>query len=107
MSNQGFQHLDQSQLDLQLEAIFRHWEATGLQRAEFIGWAWVVAAAADHSASQCQEMAVDQLRRERDQLHHELTDRLMKTSVVNLRLVSQRMFLDWLATQLEPARAAA
>jgi hypothetical protein len=107
MSNQGFEHLDRDALDLQLSAIFRHWEATILERAEFIGWAWVVAGAADHSASEDRAQAVTQLREERDAIHSSLAETLMRTSLVNLRLISQRMFLDWLAERLDASRAAA
>jgi hypothetical protein len=107
MSNQGFQFLNRDQLDLQLSAVFRHWEATTLERADFIGWAWVVAGAADHSASEDRAQAVAQLREERDALHRELAETLLRTSLIDLRLISQRMFLDWLAELLESARIAA
>jgi hypothetical protein len=107
MSNQGFEHFRRDELDLQLSAIFRHWEATTLERAEFIGWAWVVAGAADQSARDDRSQAVTQLRQERDTLHTELAEMLLRTSLVNLRLISQRMFLDWLAERLEASRAAA
>lgn len=107
MSNQGLQFLTRDELDLQLAAIFRHWAATPLERADFIGWAWVVAAASDNSACEDRAQAVALLRDERDAIHRGLAERLVNTSLVDLQLISQRMFLDWLAERIESSRVAA
>ena len=47
------------------------------------------------------------LRAERDLVHQQLAQKLHTTSSVDLHLVTKRMFLDWLATQLLRERAAA
>jgi|GEM_PF-4498557 hypothetical protein len=107
MFNQGFQLLNRNELDVELATIFRHWDAEPLQRAEFVGWAWVVASASDMSASENRAAAAELLRAERDSLHRLLADRLMSTSTMSLELVSRRMFLDWLQERLGVQRDAA
>lgn len=95
-------------LDRQLSSIFRHWDPEPLERAEFVGWAWVVAAASDFSATESPQAAVDQLRSERDLVHQEIVNKCIASATVDLALVSKRMFLEWLGGQLgEPARQAA
>jgi hypothetical protein len=108
MFDQDFHILTRNELDVELAAIFRHWDAQPLERAEFVGWAWVVASASDMSASENRGAAASLLRDERDSLHRVLTERLMSTSMVSLELVSRRMFLDWLQERLgEPKSVAA
>ena len=108
MFEQGFQILNRNELDVELAAIFRHWDAEPLQRAEFVGWAWVVASASDFSASENRGAASALLRDERDALHRTVTTQLINTAHVNLELVSRRMFLDWLQERLgEPKSVAA
>lgn len=107
MSNQGFRFLSREELDLQLSAMLWRWEASSLERTEFVGWAWVVATAADHSAQEDRGAAVAQLRAERDTIHQGLAEMLLSTSLLDPRLVSQRMFLDWLGDRLERASRAA
>ena len=105
--DQDFQHLTRTALDHQLAMIFRHWDAQPLQRAEFVGWAWVVAAASDFTASEDAQAAARQVRAERDELHRQLAEKLQRTATVDLELVARRMFLDWLCSELQTARAAA
>jgi hypothetical protein len=107
MPEQGFQTFSRTELDAQLATILRHWDATPLERAVFVSWAWVVAAASDLSAAESPLVTAIQLQRERDTLHQELTEVLLTTSVVDLELVSKRMFLDWLQERMGDARAAA
>jgi hypothetical protein len=107
MFNQGFQMLSRTELDAELSNLFRRWDATPEQRAEFVGWAWVVAAAADLAASESTPDAATLLRTERDKTHALIAQRLHETASVDLFLVSKRMFLDWLAGELVRERAAA
>lgn len=107
MFDQGFRILSRHQLDAQLATLFRRWDAAPQERAEFVGWAWIVAAAADVASAENPAMAASLLRAERDLTHQLLAERLHTTSSVDLHLVSKRMFLDWLASHLLPARAAA
>lgn len=107
MFDQGFRILSRHQLDAQLATLFRRWDAPPQERAEFVGWAWIVAASADVSAAQSPATAAALLRAERDLTHRLLAERLHTTSSVDLHLVSKRMFLDWLADQLPLERAAA
>ncbi|MFO0594459.1 MAG: hypothetical protein U0228_04125 [Myxococcaceae bacterium] len=105
---QGFQFLSRTELDQQLSAIFRHWDASPELRAEFVGWAWVVAAASDFTAvTEGQLSAADQVREERDQVHRQIAEKLHLTARVDLELVSRRMFLDWLCSEMRVLRAAA
>ena len=106
--NQGFQILNRMELDAELSTLFRRWDASPQERAEFVGWAWVVASASDFSASENRGAAAALLRDERDALHRLVTNQLLNTSHVNLELVSRRMFLDWLQERLgEPKSVAA
>lgn len=105
--NQGFQILNRMELDAELSTLFRRWDASPQERAEFVGWAWVVAAAADFSAAESRATAAELLRAERDVTHRLLAERLHATSSVDLHLVSKRMFLDWLSAELVRERAAA
>ena len=107
MFDQGFQILNRTELDAELATLFRRWDATPQERAEFVGWAWVVAAAADFSATESREVAATLLRTERDVIHRLLAQRLHTTSSIDLYLVSKRMFLDWLSAELVRVRAAA
>jgi hypothetical protein len=107
MLDQGFHILNRNELDLKLSAIFRQWDASPLERAEFVGWAWVVASASDFSANENRSQAAALLRDERDALHRTAATRLIQTSVVSLELVSKRMFLDWLQARLDEPRVAA
>jgi hypothetical protein len=107
MIDQGFQILSRTELDAELANLFRRWDASPEQRAEFVSWAWVVAAAADLAATDSPSDAATLLRTERDKTHAMLAERLHQTSSVDLFLVSKRMFLDWLAGELASARAAA
>lgn len=105
---QDFQFLRRVDLDRQLSSIFRHWDPPPMERAEFVGWAWVVAAASDFSASESPRAAVDQLRSERDLVNQEIVNKCVSTASVDLALVSKRMFLEWLSGQLvASARLAA
>ena len=107
MIEQGFQILSRTELDAELSTLFRRWDASPQERAEFVGWAWVVAAAADFSATENRATAAALLRAERDLTHQLLAERLHATSSVDLSLVSKRMFLDWLSAELGRERAAA
>ena len=107
MVNQGFQILNRTELDAELANLFRRWDATPQERAEFVGWAWVVAAAADMAATENRSNASALLRSERDSTHQQLAEKLHNTSSVDLFLVSKRMFLDWIAGELLRERAAA
>ena len=105
---QDFQFLRRVDLDRQLSSIFRHWDPPPMERAEFVGWAWVVAAASDLSATENVRAAVDQLRGERDLVNQEIVNRCVASARVDVALVSKRMFLEWLRGQLvEAARLAA
>lgn len=106
--DQHFQFIRRTDLDRQLSTIFRHWDATPLQRAEFVGWAWVVAAASDFVArTEDAGRAMDQVKIERDEVLRVLSEKLVQTAIVDLQLVSKRMFLDWLCSEIATARAAA
>lgn len=106
--DQHFQFIRRTDLDQQLSTIFRHWDASPLERAEFVGWAWVVAAASDFSArTEDPFRAMEQVRKERDEVHRALAHKLHETALVDLALVSRRMFLDWLCSEIGTARAAA
>lgn len=107
MFDQGFQILNRTELDAELSNLFRRWDASPQERAEFVGWAWVVAAAADFSAMENRSIASELLRSERDLAHAMLAEKLHHTCSVDLHLVSKRMFLDWLAGELLRERAAA
>ncbi len=107
MFDQGFQILNRIALDAELATLFRRWDATPNQRAEFVNWAWVVAAAADSSAMKHPRAAAAVLRNERESIHRLLAETLHSSSTVNLHLVSKRMFLDWLTGQLLDERVAA
>ena len=96
------------QLPTTYDQHFRHWDASPLERAEFVGWAWVVAAASDFSArTEDPFRAMEQVRKERDEVHRALAHKLHETALVDLALVSRRMFLDWLCSEIGTARAAA
>lgn len=106
--DQGFRFLSRTELDQQLSSIFRHWDASPDKRAEFVGWAWVVAAASDFTATTEGPLsAADQVRDERDQVHRQIAEKLHHTARVDLELVSRRMFLDWLCSEIRVARAVA
>ena len=107
MFEQDFQILSRTELDVELSLLFRRWDATPQERAEFVGWAWVVAAAADMSATEDRASASTLLRHERDLTHQLLAERLHTRSTIDLYLVSKRMFLDWLSAELLHERAAA
>ena len=107
MFAQGFQILSRIDLDAELSTLFHRWDATPQERAEFVSWAWVVAAVADVSALEHRDAAAALLRKERDAIHQQLAERLHSTSSVDLELVSKRMFLDWLSSQLLQERVAA
>ncbi|MFT3710363.1 MAG: hypothetical protein QM817_22295 [Archangium sp.] len=106
--DQHFQFIRRNDLDQQLSTIFRHWNASPLERAEFVGWAWVVATASDFVArTEDAVRAMEQVRIERDELHTKLTEKLHQTATVDLAMVSRRMFLDWLCSEIASARVAA
>ncbi len=107
MFNQGFHLLSRNDLDVQLSTLFRHWDANPTERAEFVGWAWVVASAADFSATENRAHAAALLRDECSALHRTLSDGLHERSTMSLEMVSTRMFLDWLAHKLGDLRIAA
>ena len=107
MFEQGFRFLNRNELDLQLAHIFRHWDASPLERAEFVGWAWVVASACDFSIGADRQQAELDLRAERDTIHVAIADQLVKTSVLDAQLASKRMFLEWLLGRIQSVRAAA
>ncbi len=107
MLDEDFQILSRTELDVELSHLFRRWDATAQERAEFVGWAWVVAAAADMSAIESRATASAMLRQERDLAHRLLAENLHSNSTIDLYLVSKRMFLDWLAGELLHERAAA
>lgn len=99
MFDSGFHIITRVELDKELALVFRHWDADPQQRAEFVGWAWVVAATADFAASENPEAAAVLLRDERDAMHRVLTERIVLTSSMSLEMVARRMFLDWLAAR--------
>lgn len=106
--DQHFEFIRRTDLDQQLSTIFRHWDASPLQRAEFVGWAWVVAAASDFVArTEDAGRAMDQVKIEREEVLKVITETLMQTAIVDLQLVARRMFLDWLCSEIATARAAA
>lgn len=105
--DQDFRILSRNELDAQLAELFRRWNAEPLQRAEFVGWAWIVAAAADVTAIENPAALVGLLRAERELTHQQLAERLTTNSSIDLHLVSKRMFLDWLSAQLLRDRKAA
>lgn len=107
MFDQGFQILNRTALDAQLATLFRRWDASPEERANFVNWAWVVAAAADLSASEHRNAASGVVRSERDKIHKLLSEKLQHSSSIDLQLVSKRMFLDWLSDQLDEERVAA
>lgn len=106
MVDQGFQILSRTGLDAQLATLFRRWDASPEERAEFVSWAWVVAASADSNARLDREVASKELHAVRESVHQLLADGLHTRSSVDLKLVSKYMFLDWLSEELQPARAA-
>lgn len=107
MFDHFFRILNRNQLDAELSNLFRRWEPMAQERADFVGWAWVVAAAADVSACESPSHAAELLRVERDLAHRQLAEKLHMTSSIDLHLVSKRMFLDWLAGELVRERAVA
>mgnify|MGYP001589953549 FL=1 len=102
MFDQGFQLLRRTDLDAALSDLFRGWDPSPQERAEFVGWAWVVAAGVDRSAIE-NRFAPDLLRRARGETNAE---ELGATSSTALHLVSKHRFLDWLAGALPRERAA-
>jgi hypothetical protein len=107
MFDQDFRLLSRNELDAELSRLFRRWDASPLQRAEFVGWAWIVAAAADVTASEQAEALRGLLGAERELADRQLADHLTHSTSVDLYLVSKRMFLDWLGAQLAGERRAA
>lgn len=107
MFDQDFRLLSRNELDAELSRLFRRWDATPLQRAEFVGWAWIVAAAADVTAAERHDALQGLLSAERDQADQQLAVHLTNSTSVDLHLVSKRMFLDWLGAQLVKSRRAA
>lgn len=105
--NQDFHILRRNELDAQLADLFRRWNAEPLQRAEFVGWAWLVAAAADVTAVENAPGLAALLGAERELTHQQLAERLTSSTTIDLHLVSKRMFLDWLSARLLPGRRAA
>ena len=107
MFDQDFRLLSRNELDAELSRLFRRWDASPLQRAEFVGWAWIVAAAADATATEKPDALRGLLSAEREQADQQLALHLTHSTSVDLYLVSKRMFLDWLGTQLVKERRAA
>lgn len=107
MFDQSFQMLSRNELDVQLATLFRRWDASPQQRAEFVSWAWVVASAADITAQESPVAASELLRQNCEQVHTQLAEKLHSCASVDLELVSKRMFLDWLASELVVERIAA
>jgi hypothetical protein len=105
--DQDFRLLSRNELDAQLALLFRRWDAQSLERAEFVGWAWLIAAAADGTAVKNPGALSGLLTAEREITHRQLAERLTSSTTIDLRLVSKRMFLDWLAERLQPSRRAA
>lgn len=105
--DQDFRLLSRNELDAQLAQLFQRWNAEPLQRAEFVGWAWIVAAAADVTAVENPGALAGLLTAERELTHQLLAERLTSSSTIDLHLVSKRMFLDWLSARLLPERKAA
>ena len=106
MVDQGFQILSRTGLDEQLATLFRRWDASPDERAEFVSWAWVVAATADSSARRDRDAASKELCSVRESIRQLLAEGLHSRTSVDLRLVSKYMFLEWLSGEILPARAA-
>lgn len=104
MFDQGLQILSRGALEVEFASLFRRWDATAQQRADFVGWALAVATAADFYAVERPDRAAVLVRHERDLAHQLIAERLHATSSIDLSLVSKRMFLDWLAAQLARER---
>ena len=102
-----FQLLRTQDLDLELQNLLARWDGTPEQHVSFITWAREVAEAAEHSALEDAERAAEQLRRERDLAHRLIAEQACRAAVIDLELVSRRMFFDWLRVELQPRRLAA
>lgn len=107
MFDQHFRILSRTELDAELANLFRRWDAEPLQRAEFVGWAWIIAASADATAAREPASLSGLLHGERERIHQQLADHLTNSTSVDLHLISKRMFLDWLSAELLNERRAA
>jgi hypothetical protein len=107
MFDQDFRILSRRELDAELANLFRRWDAAPLERAEFVGWAWIVAAAADVTATENPPALLSLLNAERELADQQLADHLVNSTSVDLHLISRRMYLDWLAEQLIGERRVA
>lgn len=101
--DQDFHLLRRTDLDKQLSSLFRYWDAEPMERAEFVGWAWVVAAASDFSAHESPSAAIDQLRAERDTIHQQIVGKVVESASVDLSLVTRRMYIEWLMKEIASA----
>ena len=107
MSQQKFQLLLAHDLDLELANILSRWDGTPDEHLAFIDWAMEIASAAERTALQDPELAAEQLRAERDFAHRMLAEQACRAGIIDLELVSRRMFFDWLRLELQPRRLAA
>ncbi len=94
-------------LDAQLTKILARWDGTPEEHLAFIDWAVEVAMEAELAATEDLGRAVRALRSERDFTHGRIAEQLLRTSTIDLKLVSKRTFFEWLSGELEPRRQAA
>lgn len=107
MAHPKFQILRSQDLDLELENLLGRWDGTPEQHLSFVAWAMEIAQSAEHSALEDAELAAETLRIERDFTHRLIAEQACRAAVIDLELVSRRMFFDWLRVELQPRRLAA
>ena len=107
MSHPKFQILRRQDLDLELANLLGRWDGTPEQHHSFITWAMAIAQAAERSALEDAELTAENLRIERDFAHRLIAEQACRAAVIDLELVSRRMFFDWLRVELQPRRLAA
>ena len=107
MSHPKFQILRSQDLDLELANLLGRWDGTPEQHLSFITWAMETAKAAERSALEDAELTAENLRSERDFAHRLIAEQACRAAVIDLELVSRRMFFDWLRVELQPRRLAA
>lgn len=96
----AYQRLDSRQLEQRLSQITSRWDASDEQLDTFRGWAYLVAAASDACAAEEPFAASELLAGEYAQLHEQIVEGLLMTSVIDLDLVSRRAFVEYLIGEL-------
>ncbi len=99
----AYQRLNTKQLEQRLMQILGRWDASDEQVENFRGWAYIVAAASDACAAEEPWACSELLAGEYEQLHQQIVEGLITTSVIDLDLVSRRAFVEFLIGELAEA----